>query len=247
MKPVLLFAAAAALSAQMTFEVASIKPAPEHSSMFVRPMPGGRLSAASPVRLMLMNAYGLQYSQIVGGPDWLNSEAFTVEAKAEGNPGRDQLMLMLQSLLEDRFHLRTHREQRDLPVYTLTVGKNGPKLASAKDAACDANANPPCGRMRISMSRSGVHMEGAAAPTSELIRVLAIALSRPVVDRTGLTGVYDIRLDFVDDGPGATPAPDSAGPSIFAALSEQLGLKLEAAKAPVEVLVIDHIEHPTAN
>ena len=251
--------AAAALFAQSAdrpkFDVAAIKPAESRGMMFVRPLPGGRLTVNAPVRLILMNAYSLQFSQVIGAPDWLSSEPYAIEAKADGNPTREQLMLMLQTLLEDRFQLKAHRESRELPIYALTVAKNGPKLPAPKDGGCtvpgtpptDA-ALPPCGQVRIAMSPAGVVMQGGRATMSELARVLAIPLSRPVVNRTSLAGNFDIRLQFTDDGPGATPPPpDAVNPTIFTAIQEQLGLRLEATKGSVEVLVIDHIERPTAN
>jgi uncharacterized protein (TIGR03435 family) len=244
-----------ALFAQSHFEVASIKPSQERGSMYVRTLPGGRLVVNAPARLMLMNAYGVQFSQIAGGPDWLSSDTWSIDARAAGDPTRDESMLMLQSLLAERFHLKVHHESRETSVYVLTAAKNGPRLAAPNPGACaipvpgqPEPVAPPCGRVRISMSPSGVVMEGGSATMSELTRVLAIPLSRPVVDRTALSGVYDIRLQFTDDRPGPTPLPnDAPGTGIFTAIQEQLGLKLEAAKAPVDVLVIDHIERPSGN
>lgn len=239
------------------FEVASVKRSAEQSLMAVRPMPGGRLVANAPVKLLIMNAYGIQRSEVVGGPDWINTDLYEINAKAEDNANRGQLMAMLQSLLEDRFQMRSHRETRESPVYALVVDKNGPKLAAPKEGECPAADTsappgragataPPCGQMRISPSPSGVRMEGSRVPISELVRVLAVALNQPVLDKTALPGIFDIRLQFIDEVPGAPPS-DSAGPSVFAALQEQLGLKLESAKGPVEFLVIDHVERPTAN
>jgi uncharacterized protein (TIGR03435 family) len=241
--------------ARPQFDVASIKPSAERGMMYVRALPGGRLLVNAPVRLMLMNAYGLQFSQFAGAPDWLSSETWDVDARAEGNPTRDELMLMLQSLLEERFHLKVHRAAREMSVYALTVGRNGSKLPAPKEGACATPvpgqpepAAPPCGRVRISMSPQGVLMEGGRVAMSELARVLAIPLSRPVIDRTALTGAYDIRLQFTDNAASATPLPaDAPNSVIFTALQEQLGLKLESTKGPVDILVIDHIDRPTAN
>jgi uncharacterized protein (TIGR03435 family) len=202
-----------------------------------------------------MNAYGVQFSQLVGAPDWLSSETWSVEARAEGNATRDELMLMSQSLLEERFHLQVHHETREMPVYALTVARKGPRLPAPKEGACATPVSgqpepsaPPCGRVRVSMSAEGVLMEGGGAAMSDLVRVLAIPLGRPVVDRTSLTSVYDIRLQFSDDLSRATPPPEAVtSVGIFSAIQEQLGLKLESAKALVDVLVIDHIDRPTAN
>jgi uncharacterized protein (TIGR03435 family) len=239
------------------FEVASIKLSVEQRLMAVRPMPGGRLVATAPVKLLIMNAYGLQRSEIVGGPDWINTDRYEIEAKAEDNASRGRLMLMLQSLLEDRFQMRAHRETRESSAYVLIVDKNGPKLVPPKEGACPAAdtsaslgrseaAAPPCGQIGISTSPSGVRIEGSRVPISELVRGLAVALDQPVLDRTNLVGSFDIRLQFIDEVPGAPPS-DSPGPSVFIALQEQLGLKLKFAKGPIEFLVIDHVERPTAN
>jgi uncharacterized protein (TIGR03435 family) len=144
--------------------------------------------------------------------------------------------------------MRVHRETRETPVYALVVDKNGPKLAATKQVECPTTevAGPPCGQMKILPSPAAVRMEGDRALISELVRVLAVAARRPVLDRTALSGLYDIRLQFVDESPDA-PLSDSTGPSVFAALQEQLGLKLESTKGPVEFLVIDHVERPAAN
>jgi uncharacterized protein (TIGR03435 family) len=244
---------AAQTATRRQFDVASVKPSEERGMMYVRPLPGGRLVVNAPARLMLMNAYGVQFSQLVGAPDWLSSEIWSVDARAEGNPTRDELMLMLQSLLEERFQLKIRRESREMPVYVLTVSRNGPKLGAAKEGACATPvpgqpepAAPPCGRVRISMGPQGVLMEGGNAPLSELARTLAIPLTRPVVDRTALSGLYDIHLQFTNEGPGAA-ATDAQNAGIFTAIQEQLGLKLESGKAPVDILVIERIERPSAN
>jgi uncharacterized protein (TIGR03435 family) len=230
------------------FEVASVKLFAGRSPMAVRPMPGGHLAATAPVKLLIMYAYGFQYSEIVGGPDWINADSYEIDAKAANNADRARVMVMLQSLLEDRFQMRVHREARETAAYALVVDKNGPTLAATKQAECPTAevAGPPCGQMKILRSPTAVRMEGDRTPISELVRVLAVAARRPVLDRTALSGLYDIRLQFVDEPPGA-PLSDSSGLSVFAALQEQLGLKLESTKGPAEFLIIDHVERPTAN
>ncbi len=241
--------------AQPRFDVASIKPSIEPGAMYVRTLGGGRMVIHAPARLMLMNAYGIQYSQLTGGPDWLGSETWSVDARVDGNHTRDEMMLMLQSLLEERFRLQVHHETREMPVYALTTARNGPKLPAPTEGACTVPtagqpepAAPPCGRVRILMSPQGVVMDGGGAAMTELARVLSIPLSRPVVDRTALTGVYDVHLQFVNDSAETTePAADATNAGIFTAIQEQLGLKLVAARAPVDVLIIDHIERPAAN
>jgi uncharacterized protein (TIGR03435 family) len=239
------------------FEVASVKLSTERGALFVRPMPGGRLVATAPVKLLVMYAYAFQRSQIDGGPDWINDDRYEIEAKAGGNADRGQLMAMLQNLLEDRFQMKVHRESRETPVYGLVLGKNGPKLSVPKEATCPAANTPvppnqsgappiPCGQMRILPSAAGVQMEGDRVPLTELVRVLAVAVDRPVIDKTNLPGLFDIRLHFMAEPPGAPPS-DAQEPNVFNALQDQLGLKLDSTKGPVEFLVIDHVVRPSAN
>lgn len=241
----------------LKFEVASVKLSMDQRTMSIRPMPGGRLVATAPLKLLMINAYGLQRSRILGGPDWINNDRYDIEAKAGENANRAQLMAMLQHLLEDRFRLRVHSETRETPVYYLVVDKGGHRLASPEKSECSSAdpppppgrsdpASAPCGQMRILPSTSGVRMEGDRVPLGELIRVLAVAVDRPVLDKTNLPGLFDIQLRFIDEPPGAPPS-DSPGPTVFAALREQLGLRLEPSKGPVEFLVVDHVEHATAN
>jgi uncharacterized protein (TIGR03435 family) len=271
--------AAAALFAQAPagrFEAASIKPGADQPMRYVRPMPGGRLVASAPVKMLLENAFAVQDFQIVGGPAWIDSDRYAIEAKAEGNPSREQLLRMLQPLLAERFRLEAHRETRQMPALALVPARHGAKLAPPKQGACAApppNAAPdwaggriappgggpsplpPCGSIRVSLAASGARLEGGAVAMPELIRVLSMVLDKPVLDRSGVAGTFDLRLDFLPDPntpalpppPPGSPAPDSNAASIVTALQEQLGLRLEMARGPVEVLVIDRIEHPTAN
>lgn len=270
--------AAAAVFAQSgapaRFEVVSVKPSTEQRMRYVRPMPGGRLVASAPVRMLILNAYRVQSFEVVGGPSWVDSDRYQIEARAEGNPDRDQLLRMLQPLLADRFQLKVHRETREMPVYELVAGRRRPALAPPKDDTCAAPGPntpsdwsggriepptagrgplPPCGDLRVSLEPSGVRVQGGKVGIAELAKTLAMVMGRPVVDKTGLTGLYDLQLGFSADAstpelpPPPPGAPDSNLPSIITALQEQLGLKLEAAKQPVDVLVIDHIARPTAN
>jgi uncharacterized protein (TIGR03435 family) len=249
-------------SARPRFDVASIKPSSEQRFMAIRQLPGGRLTGTAPVRLYVINAFNLAPYQVIGGPGWIDSDRYLIDAKAAGAANRPELMLMLQSLLEERFQLKTHRENRELPVYNLTAGKNGPKVPPPKDTTCIDTAADPCGKIRMAMGASGVHMAGANVTTAELARMLSGALGRSVIDKTGFTGKFDLDLTFAPDmaaaglPAGAVPAADpNGGPppaeilngSIFTAVQEQLGLKLESTKGPVEVLVIDHVERPTEN
>jgi uncharacterized protein (TIGR03435 family) len=276
---ILLVVAAYGLSGQSAdaprFDVASIK---LHTSGVTRhgvqALPGGLHAENSSVRLLMQNAYAAQAFQIVGGPGWVDSAGYDVEAKAVGNPSRSQIWLMLQSLLEDRFQLKVHRETKELPVYALIAAKSGLKLRMPQEGACvsltpDASASdwaggrlPPPGEVRTPLARcgsvnvvllpSGARMQGGKIAMPEFIRILSMALGSPVVDKTGFTELFDVRLDFLpDETTAALPAPpsppDNPSPSILAALQEQLGLKLESTKGPVEVLVIDRVGRPTEN
>ena len=206
-------------------------------------------------------------------PDWANSEAFDIEAKAEGNPSREQISLMLQTLLADRFKLVVHLETRQLPIYALVLskaGRMGPRLQPHSDATECLKLDPsrpvptsdfgvipppppPCGRFMTGTRRlagNNVTLEMLAANLGAISSV-----DRPVVDRTGLSGGVDLTLEYMPQPaqPGSlasadASAPDPSGPPlIFTALQEQLGLKLEPQTGPVQVLVIDHVEHPSEN
>ena len=262
------------------FEVASVKKnASSPRFMAVRPRAGGLTTENAPLRLLIQNAYGVQAFQISEGPAWIQSEGYDIEAKADGKASRAQILLMLRSLLEDRFQLKLHRETKELPVYALTVARSGLKLQPPKEGGC-IPADPsgtlpppsntprqrapgfPCGMPGVMMEPSGVRIEGGKVAMPDFIRVLSMVLGRPVLDRTGFAETFDVRLDFTPDeaaaglprsaGPGdpesSPPAADPASPPpIFAAIQEQLGLKLESVKGPVEVLVIDHVERPSQN
>ena len=256
------------------FQVASIKRNTDTAfrGMGVRAQPGGRLTTQNaPLMMLIQNAYAVQAFQVGGGPAWINAEGYDIEAKPEGNADRQQMWLMLQTLLADRFKLALHRDTKELPVYALSVTKGGLKQPPPKEGGCatfapDApppapGAGIPCGKIRVMGLPSGVRMEGSKVPMAELIRTLAMVLGRPVLDKTEFTTEFEVRLDFTPDettaglpgagGPGdpggPPPSTDPSRPSISAALQEQLGLKLAPAKGPVEVLVIDRVERPTAN
>jgi bla regulator protein blaR1 len=278
---------APAVQAQSTatmprFEVASIKPTSQEGPDVqglgdVRMLPGGRLLAEKVLlRYFIQNAYGVKPFQISGGPAWINSAHYDIDAKAEGNPNNSQMRLMMQALLEDRFKLKLHHETKDRAVYELTAAKSGVKLQEPKEGSCispDPNGPPlppapgqpiPCGRVLMMMSPSGARMQGGKVSMTELVRVLSNVLGRTVVDKTGFTATFDVHLEFTPDEslaglPGPPPSPatpnDSTRPvpspdlhgTIFAATQEQLGLKLESAKGPVDVLIIDSVEKPSAN
>jgi uncharacterized protein (TIGR03435 family) len=259
------------------FEVASIKPTAEQArtSAGMPPQPGGRLRANNfPARMLIMRAYRLQDFQIVGGPDWLRQDGFDIEAKGDSRADNTQLMLMLQSLLEERFQLKYHRETRELPVYALSVSRSGSKLPAPKEGGCvkpddpsAAASLPRCGVVALTMIPSGISTHGSAVAMPEFIRHLSQMLGRPVLDRTGITNRFDVRLEYASDdsvaaysslwgsvqghreslAAAAVASNAAAAPNILTAIQEQLGLKLDSAKGPVEVMVIDHVEKPTGN
>jgi uncharacterized protein (TIGR03435 family) len=254
-----------------SFDVASVKANKGGDNrVMMRPQPGGRFTATNVTPAMLINlAYDLKPHQMVGGPDWINSEHFDIEAKADGNPPKEQMNLMMQSLLADRFKLAAHHDTRQLPVYLLVLsktGKTGPQLTPhTDDSKCpDISAGPPppprpgagpppipCGGFFMMNG----HMAAQKVTIESLARSLNNFVDRIVLDKTGLSGNFDVDFSFTGTqspfggqrGPDAGASDPAAPPSIFTALQEQLGLKLESQTAPVDVLVIDHVERPSEN
>ncbi len=209
--------------------------------------------------------YRIQQFQISGGPRWIGSDRYDIEGKAEDpNADFDQLRLMLQSLFEDRFKLKVHRETKESPVYAIVVGKGGPRITlSADQTSPDVNGPAPTGTgPNRGAVRIGVgNLVANAVLLSRFATMLSPRLDRLIIDKTNLSGRFDIRLQWtpspgenlfgvpaeIIDMNGATVRLDPSGPSIFSAIQEQLGLKLESAKAPVELLVIDRVERPSQN
>jgi len=237
-----------------SFEAASVKLHRSGERTRNAILPGGRYSATNvPLRMMIRSAYGIQDFQLVGGPAWLNTDGYDVVAKAATDEPPDRLFAMVRSLLEDRFRLVARRETRTLPVYAL-VRVNPDRLGRQlrpSDADC---AGPPAapGRPRCGILMNFGEMRGTGASLGQLATSLAPFSGRAVQDRTGASGAFDFELQFTPD-PGAFSAPPGAqppaasadGPSLFTAVQEQLGLKLESTTAPLEVLVIDRVERPT--
>jgi uncharacterized protein (TIGR03435 family) len=190
--------------------------------------------------MLIRQVYGVAPYQISSGPGWLDDDRYDIDAKAQGDPSREQMMATLQTLLADRFKLEVHRETREGPVFALTVAKNGAKLKQPKDGEESFIRNGRTGPLDKDAATSILYGQKASMPA--FIEQLSRQLGRPVLDRTGITSDFDFRLEFA-----AGDAPTDAGPSIFAAIQEQLGLKLEAAKGPVEILVVDHAEKPSEN
>jgi uncharacterized protein (TIGR03435 family) len=249
--------------ASQRFDVASIRrnvTGAQQGSGLSAPQPGGRYVAIGvTLRRLAGDAYDLD---VLGGPVWADSERFDVNAKAEGEPTPAQVRAMLRPLLADRFKLAVHTEAREMPVYTLAVArtdrKPGEKLRQS-DPKCAAEAQkyfpgtpgfpPPCGDFRM----GGNTLLARAMTMDGLAHLLSGSVGRPVLNRTGLDGAFDIELEWSSDVGLLRARPDSAGAgdlrpdgvTLFTALQEQLGLRLEAARAPVDVLVIDSAEPPT--
>jgi uncharacterized protein (TIGR03435 family) len=209
-----------------------------------------------PVHSLLLQAYGLHEGESFGEPAWANSDVFDIEAKVAGPDvaafsklDSDQRQAMLQQILAERFKLAAHRETREVPVYAISVAKGGPKLKESEiDPAVSASARRG-GGIRMSMGMIAAH----ECTIPYFLSMLSRQLGRTIIDRTGLISNYEFTLQWMpDNGVSASSnVPDGAQPdalpSIFTALQEQLGLKLEATKAPASVLVIDHLERPTQN
>ncbi len=241
MKPVfwLVLAVTGVAAAQETasFEVASIKFHPGLITMSGGGVKGATLSdTAVTLRNLIEDAYGVRTDQISGGPSWIGSDRYDVVAKAEGEGTltHDRAMQMLQTLLADRFQLKVHRETRGTPVYELIVAKNGPKL---KEVSADVKE----GGFTRGFNTGLMHTEISKGTMEQLARQLSVTAGRPVVDKTGLTGYYAYTLDWASAI--QPPQPDSDIPSMFTAVQEQLGLKLESAKD----LIIDRAERPSEN
>jgi uncharacterized protein (TIGR03435 family) len=234
------------------FETASIKPHNPNDprDQGLQFFPSGRLTAVEiAVRSLIAAAYELPLPsrRLSGGPNWINSEEYDIEAAAaadefpSGLPVKDRdekMRVMLQNLLADRFKLAIHRETKEMPVYALVVSKNGHKMRPAS-VQCDAAANPAC-RGFNSGPEPVIH--GRAVSVADLTRVLERWSDRPILDQTDITGLFDIDMPL----PWPLDEPDLSLPTVFTALN-QIGLRLEGKKAFVEILVIDRVERPDPN
>jgi bla regulator protein BlaR1 len=232
------------------FEVVSVKPAdPDRRGTTIN-FPNGTFNATGvTAKNCITLAYDIQPFQLAGGPNWIGDQRYDIVAKmpagamkAPRDPERwPQMRAALQALLADRFQLVVHRETKLIPGYVLVVAKNGFKLKETTD---DGKANFGSNRGKFTAHEISMEL---------LARNLSGMLSSPVADTTGIKGVFDLTLEWTPDEvqspakPGNEAAEPSLGPSIFTALQEQLGLKLETQKTPVEMTVIDRIEKPTSN
>jgi uncharacterized protein (TIGR03435 family) len=255
-----------------SFEVASVKmTTSDQGPRGVSFSPSGRFAwSRMTLRQLMQSAFGgVDFKEIVGGPRWIDSDRFDIVATSpdalrdiapDGSPRG--LFMRLRALLEDRFRLKTHVEQRSVPVYALLPAAlpmtPGPDLrktaidceAAIRDLAAGRSPDRAPGQMPPCALRPGLgQLTGHAITMEQVANALAGSTGRPVIDRTGLTGTFDVQLRWAADPPAATingvPAPATDGPSLFTAVREQLGLKLEATRAEVPVLVIDEAQLPT--
>jgi uncharacterized protein (TIGR03435 family) len=254
----------------LAFDVISVKQDKSDSRMIrVMMKPDGYAATNVSLKMLIEGAYGIREDLISGAPGWADSIRFDVDAKVAGadvddlkklNP--EQRMSLLKPLLADRFKMKVHTETKQLPVYQLMIAKGGPKLKEATPGDTYANGiKGPDGAAHGGMMRMGRgEVTGQALPVESLANMLSRQLRRTVIDKTGLTGKYDFMMQWTEEEPSsmfksgdgsspqrADPAPDATGPSIFTALQEQLGLRLQSAKGPVETLVVDHVEMPSEN
>jgi uncharacterized protein (TIGR03435 family) len=253
-----------AVAQTLSFDVASVKV--NHSgartTRIASPRGTGRFDVTNAmVHTLILNAYGLQDFQLTGGPAWISDTRFDIAARTSPGTSREDISAMLRSLLVERFHLATHREPREMPTYTLTLarkdGRVGPQLKTSPTpcpAATPAAQGPPpvspSGQVLCGISMTPSELNAGNLTMARLATTLSGIVGRMVTDETGLTGPYDLHLTFTPENPGSSVAgppvaTDDNAASIFAALTEQLGLKLEPRRAPVDVVVIDGIEMPT--
>jgi uncharacterized protein (TIGR03435 family) len=223
------------------FDVASIKPANSgRPGMSIQTETGRFKAINATVSFLIQYAYGIKDFQLSGGPGWIGSDTFDIDATGEKADDR-QFPQMMRGLLADRFQLKFHQETRTLPVYDLVVAKDGPRLKQASETE---TAGTRGGGNQITVSKGTVQ---------NLASLLSNILGRKVIDKTGLTGDYDMTLKWTPDDTQPPPLkpngppPDPNSPSIFTAVQEQLGLKLESSRGPVEVMVVDSVQKPSAN
>jgi uncharacterized protein (TIGR03435 family) len=188
----------------------------------------------------IIGAYSVGPHQVVGGPDWVYTDRWDIMGKSDQPIGDDAILnQMLQRLLADRFKLTMHRESKVLPAYVLEVDKKGPKMVQAEGGDSDTNTSTSnTGRVRINAKNTDMNL---------FAEVLARKMDLPVVNQTGLAGIFNFKLQWTLDSAPPSDRQTADNVSIYTALEEQLGLRLRAAKAPVEVLVIDHAEKPGEN
>jgi uncharacterized protein (TIGR03435 family) len=258
---IVLMAITLANAQKLEFDAASIKPNTSDSDRagYERPPDSGRFTATNnALEMLITTAYKLKNFQISGGPTWIKSAHYDVTAESpQTHVTPEQFRAMLRALLAERFKLVVHTETREVPVYALAPSKTGLKITAVTDVDCPKYESDklPCGAFYVGPSGLG----GRNVSMSFFTEALSNIVGRPVIDKTGFTGKFNVDLEYSPEGvtafgpAGFTPQGLSAGgnsdnkPSIFTALQDKLGIKLESQKAPGEILVIDHAEKPTEN
>ena len=228
-----------------SFDVVSIRPNNSDTRGTTTNLNGGTVVITNvTVRGLILQAYAVPDSQLMGGPDWMSSARFHIQAKVESGPiGVADFSLMLQSMMEDRFRLKAHRESREQPVFFLTVARGGHKMKAREGGLAVAGPGAIAqGAALTSGGPAGVEIVGSGIAMARLANMIASRVQRFVVDNTELKGLYDLKLTFV---PATTL--ESTGVSLATALQEELGLRLDSGRGPVQVLVVDDIQQPTEN
>ncbi|HVW07259.1 MAG TPA: TIGR03435 family protein [Bryobacteraceae bacterium] len=249
------------------FDVASIKPCQEPVNDLGPHSSPGRLATDCAELLNLIgNAYtafadghlnhNSDPAPINGGPAWIHSASYEINATAEGNPSVAMMMgPMMQQLLEDRFQLKIHRQTIEGPVYFLTTARGGSKLRPFREGSCTPYSSLPRPALLPGTEYCESFIGGGKSPSvtatgvtlDEFSKTLRVLLDRPVINKTGIGGRFDIHVRFTEVAPQVNESDPTASSSIFDALQDQLGLKLESGRGPIETLVIDHIERPSGN
>jgi uncharacterized protein (TIGR03435 family) len=230
-----------AADAHPSFAVATIKPHDPNSNHQGFNAVGDRYTVRNQTIVSLMMfAYSIDKHQVVDAPAWAGTDRFDIEGTTDtpGEPNQRQQQEMLQKLLADRFGLKFHHEKRELPVYAILIAKGGPKLKppANPDAEPDQDASGHGTEVTVTIT---------SGTLADFILGMQFFFDRPLVDQTGLTGRYDFKLRYTYDETHATDS--DAPPGKFTAIQEQLGLKLDTVKAPIDVFVLDHVEQPSAN
>lgn len=241
------------------FDVISIKRSPSDARNTFRLMPGGGISGGGiTLKILVQTAFDLAGFQVIGWPKWVFDDKFEIEARGgyTGAPTTAQTHLMMQSMLADRFHFHYHYETKELPVYVLNVTKHGPKLNPSRDD----DPGLPMFKQPDGSKGEGIrgsvpvgHLTAQRADMNTLAAFFKGLLGREIINRTGLQGKYDFQLDWsAESTPSrvsavADPVPDDPRPSLFTAVQEALGLRLEDSKGPVQTLVIDGVDEPSEN
>ena len=241
-----LLLAAVCQAQQPEFEVASVKPSANtlNGSNFNRQTGGGLRATNVSLKALILFAYDIREQQLVGGPNWLDKDTYDIVAKPSENDNPTGakrsfeeefrgLRLRTRALLASRFHLVVHNETKEMPVYELLLAKGGPKMEPSNAEGLTIN------------NRKGLTLCKKVTMPLFAANSLTYKMGRTVIDKTGLTGEYDFEIHYVDDQ--AAAAGDTSGPDFLTAMREQIGLRLESARGPVQVLVIDGAEKPSAN